>query len=570
LLQATGAGLAGGALAGSAAATEDVVWDASYDVVVCGSGAAGATAALYAARAGASVLVIEKSTVWGGTTAKSGCHIWIPNNFELRERGIRDERLACLRYMAHYSYPDRFQPDHPTLGLDDNTFELLAAFYDNAAAMVDEMMAWGAFRYRVATIKPEGEFTPDYYDHSPWNAVPAGRGMEPWDPERQISGGRNVVQQMRRALEAAGVEILMRTAAHQLLRDPEGRVAGLVALAADGLEMRIGARQGVVFATGCYSHNDTYLQQFQMVPVFGSCAVPSNQGDFIRIAGEVGAQLGNMSGAWRSQVVLANSVEYEAVPAAVYWPPGDSMLLVNRYGRRFVNEKRGYNDRTRQMYDYDASRVEYPNLVSFMIYDQRAADLWAGNYPIPPVPEAAGYVIQSPSLAGLADGIAEQLEAMAAQTGGVVLDEAFVATLASTVERFNELARRGSDEDFGRGDYREDRDWFRLFGERPGTAWTPAQRGGSTLYPLQAEGPYYAIILVPGLLGTNGGPRINARAEVLDWNDQPIPGLYGAGNCIAHPAGNAYWAAGATIGSAMTFGKIAGEQVASRVQGQSA
>jgi succinate dehydrogenase/fumarate reductase flavoprotein subunit len=539
-------------------------WDAETDVLVCGSGAAGATAAMYAGKAGARVMLVEKGSAWGGTTAKSGCHIWIPNNFELHRRGIVDDRRACLQYMAQYSYPHLFVADDPQLGLDDNTYGLLAAFYDNGSQMLDQMMAWGAFSFRTATIWSSGEPSPDYYDHSPFNKVPRGRGLEPVNPDGRFAAGREVVQSMRERLLELGCELRMRHRASSLVMGEKGEVSGLVVTDDSGKRISIRARRGVVFATGCYSHNRDYLRQYQMMPVYGSCAVPTNTGDFISIAGAAGAQMANMSGAWRGQVVLEDTLRYQAVPAAVYWPPGDSMLLVDRSGKRCLNEKRSYNDRTRQMYNFDASEARYPHLLNFMIYDQRTADLRAGYYPIPPVPAAAKYVMVADNLPELGRRIAERMHSLRRHTGGMELEPDFAQQLQATVARFNGMASRGVDEDFGRGNYAEDREWGAFTPPRAGTRWPANELANPTLYPLQESGPYYAIILAPGLLGTNGGPKVDQRARVLDYSDTPIPGLFAAGNCMAHPAANAYWAAGATIGSAMTFGKIAGETAAAR------
>ena len=315
----------------------------------------------------------------GATTAKSGNHIWIPNNFELRRQGIDDDKRTCLQYMAQYSYPHLFIAEHPHLGLDQNTFALLSAFYDHAWVMLDQIMAWKILNFRTATIWSSGEATPDYFDHSPYNRIPRGRGLEPITEDFQFMAGKGVVDRVRRWLLERGCELRMRRRAAELLCDERHRVIGLAATDDSGRRLNIRARRGVVFATGCYSHNRDYLRQYQMHPVLGTCAAPTNEGDFIAIAGAVGAQLANMSGAWRSQVVLEHAIRYQSTPSAVYWPPGDCMLLVDRYGRRCVNEKRSYNDRVRQLYHYDASAVEYPHLLTFMIYDQRVAEQRAGS-----------------------------------------------------------------------------------------------------------------------------------------------------------------------------------------------
>src|SRR5688572_12129863 len=114
--------------------------------------------------------------------------------------------------------------------------------------------------------------------------------------------------------------------------------------------------------------------------------------------------------------------------------------------------------------------------------------------------------------------------------------------------RFDGFARAGVDEDFHRGESPIEVKWNGA--GRPGSA-------NPTMAPFSG-GPYHCVILGAGAFDTNGGPRIDTRARVLDVTGSPIPGLYGAGNCIASVAGQSYWGPGGTIGPALTFGYIAG------------
>ena len=84
------------------------------------------------------------------------------------------------------------------------------------------------------------------------------------------------------------------------------------------------------------------------------------------------------------------------------------------------------------------------------------------------------------------------------------------------------------------------------------------------MFPLAESGPYHAIILGAGTYGTRGGPEIDTHARVLHARGEPIPGLYGTGNCIASPAGAGYWGGGAHLGPAIVFGAIAGRDAATR------
>ena len=90
------------------------------------------------------------------------------------------------------------------------------------------------------------------------------------------------------------------------------------------------------------------------------------------------------------------------------------------------------------------------------------------------------------------------------------------------------------------------------------------------MHPFAKHGPYHCIVLGPAALDTKGSPITDEKAQVLFQSGQPIPGVFGAGNCVASPAGQAYWGAGGTIGVALTFGYIAGEQATKRGRRQGA
>jgi hypothetical protein len=174
----------------------------------------------------------------------------------------------------------------------------------------------------------------------------------------------------------------------------------------------------------------------------------------------------------------------------------------------------------------------------------------AGIYPVPALDTESPLLIEGATWAELTAAIGERFEALAPHTGGVVLSSDFETNLAAAVERFNEFAIEGVDTDFNRG-------------ESPiqiafnGPAAEDNSYANPTMFPIADEGPYYALLLGGGTLDTKGGPVVNDNAQVVKPTGEPIEGLYGAGNCISSPSGQAYWAGGGTLGPAITFGFMA-------------
>jgi len=550
-----------GASAAKAKGSENAEhWDYETDVICVGSGAAACAAAVTAAARGAKVMLLEKMPILGGTTGKSGGVAWIPNHAFLRAKGIDDTKEDCLRYMARYAYPQIYAADSPTLGLTASAYRLLAAFYDNGWRMLDHLQQIGAVRFKEFNMWQVNKPAADYADHLPENKVPKGRCVEPSAGAGASQGGGGLVHQMETWLRAHKVPVLTGHRVTKVVKNGE-RVIGVEARTGDKL-VRIKARRGVVFGTGGYAHN-TDLVGMHQTALLGSCAMPGSSGDFIPIAGQAGAQMGPMHTAWRTQVLLEEALENRAIGLGAFVLPGDSMIVVNKYGQRVVNEKRNYNDRTQVHFVYDPVRAEYPNQFLFMVFDQRSLDAFGGNFPLPVDRRESRFLIQGETLDDLARNIGQRLQALSAKTGGFALASQFAPVLHQTVERFNGHARKGSDPEFERGTHDYDRDWHLLFSAlRSGTTQTPNALPNFTMHPIANKGPYFAFILGPGALDTNSGPLINERAELVGNDNRPIPGLYGAGNCIASPSHGAYYGAGGTIGLALTFGYIAGMHAA--------
>ncbi|MCC5885088.1 MAG: FAD-dependent oxidoreductase [Gammaproteobacteria bacterium] len=553
------AGLAGASSAVQARDAREVTrFDHETDIICVGGGAAALTAAAVAAHAGRNVTVLEKGPVLGGTTARSGGVFWIPNHYLLREKGITDARDDALRYMCRYSFPERYDPASPTLGLAPAAFQQLEAFYDNGHVMVDHLREIGALEVRQFGDDFGGDGPLDYFSHMPENKTPAGRPLVPALRDGSGGNGFEMISQLEGFLEARDVPILTEHAVKRMIMR-DGAVVG-VEVEHDGSVLNFRAKQAVIFGTGGYANNADMVLEHQQPFHYGTCASVLATGDLLPMAQAAGVSLGNMGSGWRTPVVFEEAVRNRAVATGAFMQPGDSMFEVNKYGKRIVNERRNYNDRTRVHQTFDPNLGEYPNLLTFYIYDQRTAEAWAGNYPLSGSGRDAWYTIRGDSLEELTSNIQARLERYAEQTGGVRLAADFAEQLAQTRERFNTFARKGRDEDFGRGDQDYDRQWMPFFAQkREDTDWPDNDLPNPTMYPLRDEGPYFCIILAPGFLDTNGGPVVNHEARMVDGLGQPIPGLFGAGNCVASPARAAYYGAGGTLGLAMTYGYIAAQ-----------
>lgn len=523
----------------------EVEWDLEADVVVVGSGAAGYAAATIARAEGASVILLERAPWPGGTTAKAaGGVFWVPNNHLMRGEGLEDSREDALRYMCKVAYPAQYRAGDKHFGLDQDAYDLVAAFYDHGADAIQRLVD-------LDVIHPVLFPSPDYYAGFPEDKAPHGRGLVTGGAVIG-DGGQKLIDDMSAAAERMGVTTLVDHRVIGLLRDSEGaEVIGVQVRARRDLIL-VGARQGVIFASGGFLQDPELTQTYLRGPFIGSCSADTSTGDFVRIGLDAGADLGNMSTAWWSEVILEQALASRSTSEAVTFNFGDSMFYVNRFGKRVMNEKASYADRGQAYHHWSSATLEYPNRVLFMIYDDDVVQNEATGFaraPIPPKGENTPYVLSGNTWEELATRIQERLDVLASQIGDIRLADDFLASLKETVERFNGFARDGHDADFDRG------------GKPIDVYLNQPNRGDGypnpTMHPFRAEGPYYAILLGPGALDSKGGPKIDAAARVLNTAGEPIPGLFGAGNCVGSAAGEGYWGAGSTIGPALTFGYIA-------------
>ena len=541
--------------------------DPEFDVVVAGSGAAGMTAALTAARQGLSVVVIEKTAYFGGSTARSGGGVWVPCNAVLSQAGVRDTQELASAYLAHVA-GDCVTPERQRALLEHGPAMLDLV---RSAAPVDFAWVPGYADYYPEapggmaggrTIEPvplDGRILGDELRrlNPPYLPAPDGMAITAADyrwlslgtrhpraiwttakvagrmaktkalHRRTMTLGQALSAGLRAGLAAADVPLWLDTPLTGLLTSA-GRVTG-VRVTRLGQPAVISARRGVLIATGGFERNAAMRAEYQRQPIGTDWTVgsPGNTGDGILAGQDAGAALDLMDDAWWGPSIPLTGGPFFCLSERSL--PG--CILVNAAGQRFVNEAAPYVDAVHAMYDRHTD--DKPHIPAWLIIDQRYRNsyVFAGLPPRKPLPRrwyAAGAVFRGATL-----------DELAGQAGIAA------AGLAETVRRFNGFAAAGRDEDFGRGDSAYDR----YYGD-------PRCRPNPNLAPL-AQPPFYAVKIVPGDLGTKGGLRTDERARVLRRDGTAIAGLYAAGNASAAVMGRSYAGAGATIGPAMTFGYIA-------------
>jgi hypothetical protein len=323
--------------------------------------------------------------------------------------------------------------------------------------------------------------------HLPEDAAPIGRPFSPHlrgAGEGEVGDGRDMIATLSEAASSAGVELRTGHRVSQAVVSDSGAVVGVVADTRHG-QATLRARRGVVFASGGFTHNAELRRNYLPAPVLSGCAASSNTGDFLPIALALGADLVNMGAAWLAPMVLDHALGNDPEATCCFNIPGDSMIFVNRSGRRVVNEKAPYHDLSSAFWAWESQSAQYPNMVLVMIWDDSArAHYSTDQYGSPMTPDGSdqSHIVSAPDLDQLASALRTRLTDSSDRLGGWQLEDRFETNLRETILRYNTQARAGLDQDFRRGETPIEQAFHGP--ARTGNAMNP------TMWPISSEGPY--------------------------------------------------------------------------------
>ena len=554
--------------------------ESAYDLVVVGAGGAGMATALFAAMEGASVLLVERTEYVGGTTAWSAGTSWIPGSQHAAKVNPNDTLAETARYLDN--------------AVGERTSKVVRqAFLDNGRAAVDEVEARSELKYRPYPKHPDyisdlggSTLSGRALEPMPFDARLLGRELfallRPPIPEFTVIGGMMVDRTdinhllamtkswaslkhsvkivMRHAMDRLSwprgtrlvmgnahvarllhslskfdkVTIALNSTVEHIVRGPQG--VERVDIACNGERRSVRVNKGMVLASGGFNrHPELRAQMLPGVPAEWSPAAPGHTGQAHDLAKQLGAVYGQggLSHAFWAPVSLRKRADGStaAFPHFVMDRAKPGMITVNARGERFLNESTSYHLFGLAMQEANKTR---PSIPAYLVCDADALRKYGigmvrpGGKGLAPF-LADGYLTEGATLAELASKLGMDAQA-----------------LQASVAQNNRNAETGVDPDFHRGQtaYQQN------LGD---PAWTGKN---PNIGPL-AQGPFYAVRLYPGDIGSSTGFATNEHAQVLGADGQPIGGLYAVGNDMHSIMGGTYPAPGITIGPGLVFGRIA-------------
>lgn len=527
--------------------------DEEFDLVVAGSGAAGLTAALAAAAHGARTLVIESASEIGGTSALSGGRVWLPANGRPENAGDSEELaneyldqvfdtryepmirtfVGTARVMAEFvekHSPHRFVvcPRYPDYHQDYAGATRGGRCFDVAPVDLNTLVP------QVWSVRVQPGYTP--ITHAEWE-----RWRYPANIDHDLlaarmaggvrTGGVGLVAALLDGAVRAGVEVRTGTALTGVLTGA-GRVTGVRVRTGDG-ERTVRA-SAVVLATGAFDATEALRRELLPAGLGVSASAPSDTGIALTVAEDLDLASDNLGEGWWMPMAQPDGDTVDGVP----YPRGlvrergvPRQIVVNRQGRRFLDEALPYNEFGKAMHRPGPDGTPHGS-AAYLVFDEG----FRARYPLP------GLSARGPLPAHIVS--AADLTALAARVG---VDP---AGLTGTVERWNGFCAEGVDHDFHRGENAYDT----YYGD-------PWQEGNPCLGPLDRP-PYYAMRVYSGVIGSKGGPVTDTAGRVLTRDGSVLPGLYAVGNAAAFWTGDGYPGPGATLAVGMTFGYLAGAEIA--------
>ncbi|MDB5968694.1 MAG: FAD-dependent oxidoreductase [Hydrocarboniphaga sp.] len=555
-------------------------FDEIHDFVVVGSGGGSMCAGLVMRSVGNSVLILEKTEVVGGTTARSGGVMWLPNNPFMKRDGVEDSFEKASMYLEALCGEDRDAPG--------STPARRRRYISEVPRMLD-------FLGRQGIKLTRAQYWPDYHDELPggsergravvaelfdvnelgaWKQklrptfIRAPYALLPPTLEEMMelpaykrswrvkllivrlvlrgllakltgkqwtAGGAALQGRMLQAALRSGIDIRTDSPVSELIVEA-GEVKGVLTNR-NARPWRVGARLGVLVNAGGFARNQAMRDRYTPgTSVKWTMATPGDTGEMIEEMMRHGAAVAQMDERVGNQQTHPPGAEdSEAKPTAQAMTASPHCILVDQSGLRYMNEGGSYMAYCKAMLERNRS---VPAVPSWAVFDSQylAKYMLAGTMPGSRKPQSwydSGYLKR-----------ADSIEALAQQ---IRIDP---ATLKTTVERFNGFVASNHDEDFHRGERAYDR-WLGDDLNKP----------SATLGTI-AQAPFYAVQIIPGDVGTYGGVVTDDHARVLREDGSVIAGLYATGVSTASVMGRKYPGAGSSVGPSFIWGFVAAQHAA--------